>query len=401
MDRGRFARITQPVTEETMDRPFCAPRRWTAPVCVALLVGILYPAEGRSIALAAVAEKAPRTSAAADDDQADSQPMRPVPGSLLLPPDGSRPRSRHLELIAREADRHSRRAFELAGRKAYFSARAQFIMALRLLAQALDAEHQTQVHSQALATGLRTLKEAEDFIPGRSKLEADLDLPEIVRTHRTPVLQGVELGRLTPLDAMQCYHSFAQEQLGLAGGGEVASSMALYGLGKLHKALAEQGSSIVQAARPKAVVYYQAALLVCRHNYMASNDLGVMLAQAGRYEEARMALEHSLSVQRHSAGWHNLGVVYQQLGRTELAGRAFRLAEADREAQLPGLAQATRGPVQWVDSQTFAQAHNLGGRHPGSPPHRSMNVPRQSPKAAAEEHVAQDWLPWSPLDTRK
>ena len=171
-----------------MDRPSCALRWPTAPVGVALLVGMLCLADGRPV----------------KGDPLDSQPIQLVPGSLLLPPGGSGPRSRHLELMAREADLHSRRAFELAGRKAYFSSRAQFIMALRLLAQALDAEHQSQAYSRALAAGLRALEEAEDFIPGRFKREADLDLPEIVHSHRTPVLKGVALGSLTPLDAMQC-----------------------------------------------------------------------------------------------------------------------------------------------------------------------------------------------------
>ena len=81
------------------------------------------------------------------------------PGLLLRPPYDAAPRSRHLELAAREADLHTRRGFELAGRGAYFSTRAEFIMALRLMAQALDAEYQTTIHSRALAAGLTALKE--------------------------------------------------------------------------------------------------------------------------------------------------------------------------------------------------------------------------------------------------
>ena len=53
--------------------------------------------------------------------------------------------------------------------------------------------------------------------------------------------------------------------------------MALYALGKLHAAAARQRNLDLPAAEPKAVVFYQASLLVCPQNYMSANDLGVVL----------------------------------------------------------------------------------------------------------------------------
>ena len=38
------------------------------------------------------------------------------------------------------------------------------------------------------------MKEAEDFLPNGSRLEADLDLPAIIAAHTTPVLQGESTG---------------------------------------------------------------------------------------------------------------------------------------------------------------------------------------------------------------
>ncbi len=76
---------------------------------------------------------------------------------MLLPLDEARPRSEQLEGIARQSDRHVRHGFELAGKGAYFAARAEFVAALRLLAQGLDAEHQTKVHSQALSAALTAM----------------------------------------------------------------------------------------------------------------------------------------------------------------------------------------------------------------------------------------------------
>ena len=87
--------------------------------------------------------------------------------------------------------------------------------------------------------------------------------------------------------------------------------MALYALGKLHAAVAAAETSDLPAAEPKAVVFYQASLLVCPRNYMAANDLGVVLAQSGYYAEARSALEHSVRISWQSANLGNLAVVYR------------------------------------------------------------------------------------------
>lgn len=273
-------------------------------------------------------------------------------------------------MMAREADSHTRKGFELAGRSAYFSARAEFILALRLVSQALDAEYQTGAHSRALAAGLTALKEAQDFIPGGSRLEADLDVPGIIAGHFTPILKPADATSPAPLDALQCYLTFAQEQLAYAAGNELAGSMALHGLGNLHRVLAEKGNSTIRAAGTKTVVFYQAALMVNPRNYMASNELGVMLAQGGRYEDARTALEHSLSVCQRPEGWQNLAVVFRRLGLADLAQRADRCSRMpprmDTTRQQSGQ-MASVGPVQWVPQDVFV------GRQPGP-----VNVAQQS-----------------------
>ena len=83
------------------------------------------------------------------------------------------------------------------------------------------------------------------------------------------------------MSALRCYFTFAQEQLAAAVRHEVAGSMALHALGKLHAAYARHKTIRVGAAEPKAMTFYQAALLVFPRNHMAANDLGVLLAQAG------------------------------------------------------------------------------------------------------------------------
>ena len=121
-------------------------------------------------------------------------------GSLMLPAEAAA-RSEQLERTARQADEQVRHGFDLANRGAYYAARAEFIAGLRLVAQGLDAERHTVNHSRSLRAGLTALKEAGDFLPSGGKLEADLDLPAIIASHRTPVLKNAATDNLVPLVA--------------------------------------------------------------------------------------------------------------------------------------------------------------------------------------------------------
>ena len=302
------------------------------------------------------ASAAGRTSGASESDLPSSALPQPE-ASPLEPSVRWEGRSEQLEQIARQADRHTRHGFELADRGALFAARAEFITALRLVAQGLDAEYRTSNHSRALAAGLAAVEEAGDFVPDNSRLEAHLDLPSIIGSHVTPVLKNANKTELAPMLCVQCYLSFAQEQLAAAAGREIAGSMALCALGKVYGTLAMQRNPAARAAEPKAVTFYQAALLVYPGNFMAANELGVLYARNGNYAAARAALEHSVRIHQHAPGWRNLAVVYRQLGHADLAAQAARQAENISRRQLA--LQSTRlpsgGVVQWVDPATFAQ----------------------------------------------
>jgi tetratricopeptide (TPR) repeat protein len=227
-----------------------------------------------------------------------------------------------------------------------------------LVAQGLDGEHQTTAHSRALAAALTALKEAEDFLPASAPLEANVDLPATIAGHRTPVLQGTRDQRLTPPLAMQSYLTFAQEQLAIAAGREVAGSMALCCLGKLHAALARQQTDLLRAPGPKAVTFYQAALLVDPRNHLASHELGVLLAQAGRYEAARAVLEHAVAILPQWESWHSLAKVYRLLGQGPQARWADEQAMAVQQAargQPNALATTPAAQVRWVAPNVLAK----------------------------------------------
>jgi tetratricopeptide (TPR) repeat protein len=291
---------------------------------------------------------------------ASPQPqLLPPPAVMRLPPVLTPVRSEALERIARQADRQVYHGFELAGRGAYFAARAEFTSALRLVAQGLDTEQRTTDHSRALSAGLTAMKEAQDFLPSGTKLEADLDLSVIVGSHTTPVLKTAVAEELRPMSAVKAYFTYAQEQLAAAVGHEVAGSMALCALGKLHSILASQKFAEIQACEPKAIVFLQASILVYPGNYMASNDLGVLFAHAGDYVAARRCLEHSISIYRGASNLGNLAVVYQQLGERQLAGMAVAKAHWARQAETARLMNtqgSATGVVEWVSPPAMAQS---------------------------------------------
>jgi len=320
------------------------------------------------------AEPDPPPAQRAIPDGRSPQPLAQPPTSSLAPPENAAPRSGQLEQLARQADRQIRHGYQLAGRRAYYSARAEFIGALRLIAQGLDTERQTSVHSRCLAAGLTAVREADDFLPQGSRLEADLNLAGIVGGHRTPVLAGADVSNLTPMSALRLYLTFAQEQLATAAGGEVAASMALHALAKLHAALATGQPGMIRAADSKAMLYYQAAIFTYPKNYLAANDLGVLLARAGSDRQAHAMLRYSLSLHGQSSGWRNLAAVSHRLGQQQIAQHARqRLAvamqteAARRKATLGG----THPAIRWVDPATFAKTadnHPLLRQPPAAQP---------------------------------
>lgn len=334
---------------------------------------------------------------APDDDLLTNQVVPPVEPNL-----GGR--SRELEIVARNADILSQGAFELAGKRAYFSARTEFIKSLRLLTEALDAQYGTQSHGFALAAGLQALKESDEFIPRGSNLEADINVPLIASGHSTPVLNDLNDPSISPLEARQLYYTYAQEQLAFSIRDEFAGSIALYGLGKLHTVMGDQGAATIPAAETKAVVFHQAALMAVPQNAMAANEVGVLLAQMGRLEASREALLHSLRVAPMPDTWHNLSVVHARLGEHELA----RMAQGEH-VNAKQLAMARRGnpeagesisnlPVQLVAPEILAQAsaHESLARVPDEDRSEPTPVTSES-ESVGETH----WWSRLPLINRK
>jgi tetratricopeptide (TPR) repeat protein len=310
----------------------------------------------------------------------------------LLPWAHVGPRTAEMTAVARRASERVRHGFQLAERGALFSARAEFVVALRWIAQASDAQQSTQFYGKALTAGLVALKESNDFIR-RDANQAEADVSQIVNAHRTPILKTVLVGSYTSTMAAARYDAYAQEQLAAAAAQETAGSMALFGLGKVAAALQRNQDSQPFESTAHAMLLFQAALMVDARNYRASNELAVLSAENGNLSRARALLIHSVSLSPQVAAWHNLAVVHARLGEQQLAAQA--------RARAIGLAQMGRGSgsaVQWVDPTTFAGlAPASEGLLPPANSARSGQAasPAAKPAASVAKKDITDWLPWS------
>lgn len=292
---------------------------------------------------------------------------------------------RSLEMIAPQAKAHNEYAMKLAECGAVQSAQAEFITALSMIADALDADtnNATRAHARAVQAGLTAIKETQDFVPDDSPHDVEINLSQLTSIHKTPVLRNVDTSRISRAIALQQYHSYATQQLAFAGGQSAIASMSLYGLGRAESVTIAGSGRRNRLSAPNAMALYQAALLVDPHNFMASNELGVLMARYGDLEGAAAHLLRSVSLKPQVETWHNLAAVYRSMGQLEKSQQAEREREKMlTEARSRGAAaenpseMASNPTLQWVDVDTFSAT---GTAHGFDGPAASTNQPASIP----------------------
>ena len=219
-------------------------------------------------------------------------------------------------------------------------------------------------------------------------MESEINVATTLAAHRTSVLDAQSSGSMPGVIALQQYYAFAQDRLVAATGGAPSASRALFALGKVYMALADQSTSSKRTRGTKAIAFHQAALMVDPTNHDAANELGVLLARFGQLEEARSVLQHSVSVRPLTETWHNLSVVHERLVEQELAN--LSRVEWQRATQQAGSEPETgrnsaNSMVTWVDQQTFARGSLR--------PIQSLAAPAIAPQREANR--ARFRWPWS------
>ena len=286
---------------------------------------------------------------------------RPAAPSRSLSVPSTRPRRRPAvvsapQLAPSEAlGRRIRYAYGLARKGATFTANAELLRALQMTAEGLDERDQRATHSAALVRAMRAMKEAEDFVKSSSAIDATLDWEQIIAGHRTPVLRHASHEQLTSVKAMQAYFAYAADQLAEALRGAPQVADALYGLGRLQPMLAKGSAAAPKLRSARAIVYYQVALSLEPKHALAANELGVLFARLGRWNEAKSALLRAVSTRPTPEMWHNLATVHRRLGEERLA----ELAQAEQKYLQPADRVSRRPKIEWVGEDVFRRQSGL------------------------------------------
>jgi polysaccharide biosynthesis/export protein len=276
------------------------------------------------------------------------------PASISLPASDENLRD-SLRGVVLQSSQLTKDGVKLATKGATYSARGKFLAALQLIADALDAQHNTQFHSRALSAGAAALREADDFGHADSMPGGEADPATLAASHVTPILKQGRPQTITRLQALQLYYSYATTQFAAAVGGIPEASNSIYYLGRLQPFLGGSVDRNAVLGEPKALALEQAALSVDPRNFRAANELGVLLARCGQLEPARKALLYSASIERHPEIFQNLACVYRDLGDPSDARVMLTLAAEERRVQT-GSRGKSAGPqlVYVVDHKTFS-----------------------------------------------
>lgn len=277
--------------------------------------------------------------------------------------------------------------FQLGKSGAVYAARAKFVSVLRRIALAKDAEEGGTRHATALAEGLRTLDDADDFVPRGDALEAELDVASISSSHGLRLVSAE--ASVAPHQAIARYSQHAAAKLAEAAASEPAGSMALYGLGKSYARLEAQGGD-TNAGR-KSLVMYRAATDTHGENYLAANELGVTLARNGRYEQASEVLRQAASQPTAIATVHaNLAAIENRLGRSQQAVVAQDYSEQLAQQERAAGDVSRRHGVQWVNPEAFRRAGPPGLATPQQPiAQQPVPQPMLPPQYAPQPYTPQ------------
>lgn len=255
-------------------------------------------------------------------------------------------------VIAQRVRQQTEYGTTLARRGATFAARDEFVSALRMVAESLDQAYSTREFSDSLYKGFIALDEADDFV-GQNSETFGMDLESICAGHQTVALAGIDLENTTPQRAMQEYYSYAEKRLAEACGSQAAAAPAFYCLAKTFTVSLATESNSSTLNIPKSIVMFRLASAVNPQDFQSRNELAVLMARNGRWQQAKQYLLESLQIKRTPAAWHNLAQVHSHLNETELANSA--LTEYQMTLNGVGTTNPGQPQVRWVSPQQMEQ----------------------------------------------
>lgn len=218
------------------------------------------------------------------------------------------------QAIGERLNGHIGRCESLLRRGAFCSAREEAESASLLLLRHIDLHDNLFRCEPAWQAANLALREAEDFLVVQRSSPDESALRRLIAAHQTPVLKGRTLAEMSPLTAAQHYRLFAELELTEAAQGHPWASELLYTVGRTYQSEADADPKSVDVLRMKAMAYYRAARTTMPTNAVACNQLGYLLLQMDRNEEARESLAVAVSLKSDVAFLGNLAEASRRLG---------------------------------------------------------------------------------------
>jgi len=205
-------------------------------------------------------------------------------------------------------------------RGAIFSARQTCWKGLEELCQVLDLHDPNGKRVESLRKALVAMREEEDFYRFSDIQLAKPDtISNLCFAHQTPVIRTLleqndsSVPNINPLIAAQHYRSYARDHLVKACDHHPWGADLLYALGKAFEKQAWEDRSRSALVHQHAELVYQAALETNPNQTLAATQLGYVLLQLDRPQEAQAILARGVQIAPSQVSLQNLAEAYRRL----------------------------------------------------------------------------------------
>jgi len=298
-------------------------------------------------------------------------------------------------------------------RGAIFSARQTCWKGLEELCQVLDLHDPRGKRIESLRRALVAMREEEDFYRYSDiQLARGDTLANLCFAHQTPIVRnlleqaGSSTNSFNPLIAAQHYRSYARDQLVQACDYHPWGADLLYALGKAFEKQAWEDRSRSALVHQHAELVYQAALETNPKQTLAATQLGYVLLQLDRPQEAQILLVRSLQVAPSQANLQNLAEAYRRMNdatAVQWCVTQIALLQQNEQARQPEIPFTEIDPRQFAAISPRDAAYVQGNGT--SPPTGSLQnnaaysnsaqrlATQPSPQSNSESNGAKGWLP--------
>ncbi len=229
---------------------------------------------------------------------------------------------------------------------AWLSAETTTWEALRSAASAIDQGSRDTSACSHLEVAKQAIMEARDFTAINGQLD-DATLRRIARSHRTGLITDATQKPLTANDAADRYLDHARVHLAAIAEQNVESAQAMDLLAAIYLARAEAKT----LPSGTALCLRRAAIQGQPSNASLASRLGMHLADVGLNDEARWALQHSMSLQFDPATADALVAVLRRSGDNRAADE---LVAGTRQRPGAGVAQPRKPEIVELSPTEFA-----------------------------------------------